>query len=71
MILVEDRGTLVGLVTVKDVLKFMAMEKPDGDHSESWDELRGGLDGLLEGSYTWSGRMADNCVSWGRRLIRR
>ncbi|GAW00905.1 Cl-channel protein [Lentinula edodes] len=46
VILVEDHGSLVGLVTVKDVLRFIAMEKP-GYHHPSWDE-RGGLDGLLE-----------------------
>jgi chloride channel 3/4/5 len=46
VILVEERGTLVGLVTVKDVLRFIATEKP-GEHGPSWDE-RGGLDGLLE-----------------------
>ncbi|KAJ3996350.1 Cl-channel protein [Lentinula boryana] len=46
VILVEDYGSLVGLVTVKDVLRFIAMEKP-GYHHPSWDE-RGGLDGLLE-----------------------
>jgi len=69
VILVEDHGTLTGLVTVKDVLKFTAMEKPDGD--ASWDELRGGLDGLLEGVYTWTMRIVDTVVSWRRRLTRR
>ncbi|KZP34403.1 Cl-channel protein [Athelia psychrophila] len=72
VILVEDHGKLVGLVTVKDVLKFMAMEQHDGNRSaESWDELRGGLGDLVEESRTWSGRVAENCVAWCRRLLRR
>ena len=60
---------LAGLVTVKDVLKFTAMEKPDGD--ASWDELRGGLDGLLEEAYTWTVKVVDTVVSWCPRLVRR
>ena len=65
----EDHGTLVGLVTVKDVLKFTAMEKPDGD--ASWDELKGGLDGLLEETYTWTVRAVDTIASRFRSLVRR
>ncbi|KAF7985088.1 hypothetical protein HWV62_8969 [Athelia sp. TMB] len=68
VILVEDHGKLVGLVTVKDVLKFMAMEKPDGHRStESWDALRGEVDGLVSESRTWSGRVVDDIVGWCRR----
>jgi len=69
VILVEDHGLLAGLVTVKDVLKFTAMEKTDGD--ASWDELRGGLDGLLEEAYTSTMEAVDTVVSWCRRLVRR
>lgn len=47
----EEDGELVGLVTVKDVLRYIAREKPD--HEPSWDE-RGGLDGLLEELLSWS-----------------
>lgn len=68
VILVEDHGILVGLVTVKDVLKFTAIEKPDGD--ASWDELRGGLEGLLEEVYTWTMMVVERLVSWYRRLFR-
>lgn len=50
VILVEDHGVLSGLVTVKDVLRFIATEKPE--YRPSWDE-RGGLDGLLEELWTW------------------
>ena len=69
MILVEDHGLLTGLVTVKDVLKFTSTEKPDGD--ASWDEIRGGLDGLLEEAYTWTIKAVDIVASWCRRLVRR
>lgn len=68
VILVEEHGLLVGLVTVKDVLRFIATEKPD--HSPSWDE-RGGLDGLLEEAWTWASDAVYRTVSWGRRLLRR
>ncbi|EKM80588.1 hypothetical protein AGABI1DRAFT_126647 [Agaricus bisporus var. burnettii JB137-S8] len=51
VIIVEDHGVFAGLVTVKDVLKFIATEKLD--HGPSWDE-RGGLDGLLEEAWTWA-----------------
>lgn len=44
VILVEERGALVGLVTVKDVLRFIATGNLD--HELTWDE-RGGLDALL------------------------
>ncbi|KAG6873540.1 hypothetical protein C0995_014410 [Termitomyces sp. Mi166 len=50
VILVENHGVLMGLVTVKDVLKFIAT-KPA--HELSWDD-RGGLDGLLEEVWTWT-----------------
>ncbi|KAJ7497777.1 Cl-channel protein [Mycena latifolia] len=51
VILVEDHGVLAGLVTVKDVLRWIAVEKPERE--PSWDE-RGGLDGMLEEVWTWA-----------------
>ncbi|KAF8647110.1 hypothetical protein AX16_006942 [Volvariella volvacea WC 439] len=68
VILVESRGRLVGLVTVKDVLRFIATEKLN--HEPSWDE-RGGLDGILEEIWTWTTHFIQGVVSWGRRLIHR
>ena len=65
--LVEDHGVLSGLVTVKDVLKFIAMEKPD--HRPSWDE-RGGLDGLLEEVWTWASHNVTKLLYWSRRILR-
>ncbi|KAJ3825344.1 Cl-channel protein [Lentinula raphanica] len=73
VILVEDFGCLVGLVTVKDVLRFIAMEKP-GYHHPSWDE-RGGLDGLLEELWTTVkgviSRVGEGFARIGRRWARR
>ncbi|KAF9050065.1 voltage-gated chloride channel [Panaeolus papilionaceus] len=67
-ILVEDHGVLSGLVTVKDVLRFIATEKPD--HRPSWDE-RGGLDGLLEEAWTWTNDTKSQMLYWMRRTFRR
>jgi hypothetical protein len=66
IILVEDHGVLSGLVSVKDVLKFIATEKLD--QRPSWDE-RGGLDGLLEEIWTWASRQVSNVLHWSRRSV--
>ncbi|EAU91049.2 voltage-gated chloride channel [Coprinopsis cinerea okayama7 len=68
VILVEDKGMLCGLVTVKDVLRYIATEKPG--HRPSWDE-RGGLDGLLEELWNWGSDLRDQMLKWGWRIIRR
>ena len=68
IILVEDHGVLSGLVTVKDVLKYIATERPG--HQPSLDE-RGGLDGLLEEIWLWTSGLLSMVVLWSRRLIRR
>lgn len=67
VILVEDHGMLTGLVTVKDVLRFIATEMPD--HELSFDE-RGGLDGLLEELWTWTSDIVRRIVSWSPSLLR-
>ena len=59
---------LAGLVTVKDVLRFIATEKLD--HVPSFDE-RGGLDGLLEEAWTWTLDIVHRFIDWSRRLRRR
>ncbi|KIY48041.1 voltage-gated chloride channel [Fistulina hepatica ATCC 64428] len=46
IVLVEDRGRLVGLVTIKDVLRFVATGRPSEEHSEL--DVRGSLAALLE-----------------------
>lgn len=68
VIIVEDHGVLAGLVTVKDVLKFIATEKLD--RGPSWDE-RGGLDGLLEEVWTWASENVHRIVLWSKRVLRR
>ncbi|KAI5889245.1 uncharacterized protein SCHCODRAFT_02633974 [Schizophyllum commune H4-8] len=68
VILVEDQGRLVGLVTVKDVLRFIAREKP-GQHDSF--EARGGLDGLLEESMSWGQGFMDRIRTMGWRAFRR
>ncbi|KAF9462474.1 chloride channel [Collybia nuda] len=67
VILVEDHGVLSGLVTVKDVLRFIATLPA---HEPSWDD-RGGLDGLLEEAWTWAAETIYRVMTWGRRIIRR
>ena len=68
VILVEDQGKLVGLVTVKDVLRFIATEKPQ--HGPSWDE-RGGLNNLLEEVWNWVVTKGYKIASsWGSVLRR-
>lgn len=64
----EDHGVLAGLVTVKDVLRFIALEKPEME--PSFDE-RGGLDGLLEEVLSWGSGMWTAILLWSRKLIRR
>lgn len=66
IILVEDHGVLAGLVTVKDVLKFIATEKLG--HRPSWDE-RGGLDGLLEEIWTWVSRQVTKFLQWSQKIV--
>jgi chloride channel 3/4/5 len=55
-------------VTVKDVLKYIATERPG--HQLSLDE-RGGLDGLLEEIWVWTSGKLSMVVLWSRRLLRR
>ncbi|KAL5523651.1 hypothetical protein ACEPAG_7824 [Sanghuangporus baumii] len=66
VVLVEQHGKLVGLVTVKDVLRFIATEHPDS----SWNS-RIGLDDLLEESWTHSSSALGAIVSWINRTFRR
>jgi len=66
VILVEERGSLVGLVTIKDVLRFMANEH----HETPWDDPAE-LSGILEEALTWTaqtfGRIFDCMTRFGRR----
>jgi chloride channel 3/4/5 len=68
VILVEEHGSLVGLITVKDVLKFIATER--GTPTPSWNDRRG-LDGLLEEVWIWISHLVERGVDWSRNLLRR
>ncbi|KAJ7049658.1 Cl-channel protein [Mycena amicta] len=68
VILVEDHGVLAGLVTVKDVLRWIAIEQPERE--PSWDE-RGGLDGMLEEVWSWASAIFLPVLSWSRKLLNR
>ena len=67
MILVEDHGTLAGLVTVKDVLRYTLTEA--GEMRSPWDEHQ--FDGVIEATWTWLTTRANAVVSWCSRLVRR
>lgn len=67
VILVEEHGSLKGLVTVKDVLRFNAVEQPIGDLH--WDA--GELEAILDVMWMWAVGIAETCMEWYRRLIRR
>jgi len=67
VIFVENHGVLIGLVTVKDVLRFIATQPA---HEPSWDD-RGGLDGLLEEVWRWATDITYRIMSWSRNLVRR
>lgn len=53
---------------MKDVLRFIATEKPDSE--PSWDE-RGGVDGLSDEVWTWASSIFERFMSWSRSIIRR
>lgn len=67
MILVEDHGALVGLVTVKDVLRYTLTE--EGDVRSPWGEHQ--FEGVFEETWTWINTQTSAIISWCRRLLRR
>ncbi|KAG8958228.1 glycerol ethanol, ferric requiring protein [Tulasnella sp. 419] len=76
VILVEQYGSLVGLITVKDVLRFIASNRQTHTRSRSnsvsvLDTTRGSLDGLLEEAWTWMTEYTDRVQEWARRLVAR
>lgn len=66
VILVEDHGTLVGLVTVKDVLRFTVHE---GGAVSSWDERR--FEGIIEELWTWTSNLFEHITTRSRNFLRR
>ncbi|KAH9937739.1 Cl-channel protein [Amylocystis lapponica] len=71
VILVEQQGTLTGLVTVKDVLRF-TFTADDEAHSP-WDTQQ--FEGIIEEVWIWTTFWAETAWGWclrlGRRVIRR
>lgn len=54
MILVEKGGTLVGLITVKDVLRFIEREEADHSGSRHGRTLNSSdFDGTFEEAWVW------------------
>ncbi|KAF8837685.1 hypothetical protein BDN67DRAFT_1026839 [Paxillus ammoniavirescens] len=68
VILVEEQGSLKGLVTVKDVLRFSVTEKSEGDQP-LWDV--GELEAALEVMWNWAVEIIDTSLEWCRRMVRR
>ena len=69
VILVEDFGMLVGLITVKDVLHL----EPHGQLNSpiiAWNN-RGALDGALEELWTWLADVRSSVNAWYSRISRR
>jgi chloride channel 3/4/5 len=62
--MVEDKGKLVGLVTVKDVLHFTEQH-----HDEA--EGHNGLSGAMDEGWTWLVDRWDQGLVWIQRRIRR
>lgn len=67
VILVENHGALVGLVTVKDVLRFTMAEHHEPQ--SPWSEQR--FDGALDEARMWTSSLADDVWSWCRRVFGR
>ncbi|KAJ1304852.1 hypothetical protein OPQ81_005985 [Rhizoctonia solani] len=70
VILVEHHGILVGLITVKDVLRFMVSSEHEHPGRSVWDN-QGELDALLEEAWLWAGDLWRKTLAMGRRIIRR
>ena len=68
VVLVESYGALAGLITVKDVLRFTMLEQHHVQYSPWSGE---DLDGLVDEARTLTSNLADDIVSWGRRVFRR
>ena len=67
VILVEHRGSLIGLVTVKDVLRFMMTEYQEDAGVQS----HFALDDSLEEAWTYSSSVFDKFSAFFQRILRR
>lgn len=66
VILVEELGSLKGLVTVKDVLRFNLTEGSD-NHRHRWDN--GEFEAALEVTWNWAVGMVNEFVEWCKRMV--
>jgi chloride channel 3/4/5 len=73
VILVEQFGTLRGLLTVKDVLRFTTSleSSHDAHDTETWDDYRGSLRDILEGTWVWTSAIIEQFSSFVRRMMGR
>jgi chloride channel 3/4/5 len=77
VILVEQYGVLRGLLTVKDVMRFLhELESTAGlgasasiTSAEVWDEYRGTLRTVLERTWEWASERIDRTVAWARTVL--
>ncbi|KAB5588747.1 Chloride channel protein [Ceratobasidium theobromae] len=72
VILVEYHGSLAGLITVKDVLKFLVSSER-AQHAAGGPVWNGSgeLDRLLEEVWLWAGNIWQRWLEFARRLFRR
>jgi len=77
VILVEQYGVLRGLLTVKDVMRFLhELDSTEGlgasasiTSAEVWDEYRGTLRTVLERTWEWASERIDRTVTWARTVL--
>lgn len=67
MILVDNQGQLAGLVTVKDVLRFIATEH-NGNPSSSWDS-QADLDEMVDEARSHVSAWVQVVLSWKNRIL--
>jgi len=71
VILVEERGALIGLVTVKDVLRFTASAKGRPQVEEVPEWTAGELDAVLEMTWNWARETSEGWRERARRMLGR
>lgn len=80
VILVEQYGKLCGLLTIKDIIRFLHELEATSGHSpgginidvtsaEIWDEYGGTLRTVLETTWEWAADRLDRFIRWGKRFL--
>lgn len=67
IILVEQFGTLVGLLTVKDILRFAALQEHAATPEPAVD-TSGALQDVLEEVWSWSSERFEAVLDWLQRF---